>query len=507
MKKRYIILTTLFFALVITSCKKGFLSQEVNPNSPSVASPQNLLTGALATTAYRINGGGGSQYYNYLSVWMGYTTPSGNYVPSPTLEQYSFTNASFQVFNPLYSNLTNYNALITAAAANPALNYFAAIAQIMSCLDYQELVDNYNDVPYSQALNSSKYLFPAYDKGQDIYNALETRLDGAIALINSSGSASSPGSSDVYFSGNMTSWKKFANTLKLRIALRQNTNLPGNVAALKTEVAKTASEGYLDDKTFALCQPGYSASDLNSGQQSPFYLYWGYSAAGGEQQGHAYNRLNNFYKTLLQNYNDPRLSQAYAPALSSNTMVGLTLGASNGALTNQFTSAVGPGLIISPSMPSVVISGAEACFLVSEGILEGYVTSGTAQDYYQRGITASFVALQVPNAAAAAATYYAQTTANVGWTSSSANYLQAIITQKYISLVNYGSFEAYNEWRRTGYPILTSNRSVKAGALGTGPAPNRIYYPSTEFSTNLTAVSAEPAVDPFNSIIFWAVKR
>jgi hypothetical protein len=518
MKKRYIILTTLFFAISMVGCKKGFLSQEVNPNSPSVASPQALLSGAEAQTAARLNNG----TYNWISVWMGYTCPSGNYVPSALLETYSFTNASFNSFGSIYSNLTNYNALIAQAAADPSAANFGAIGQIMSALCYQELVDNYNDVPYTQALNSSKYLFPAYDSGQSIYNALMTRLDGAIATINASGSAVNPGSSDIIFGGTMASWKKFANTLKLRIALRQS-NISANTAALKTEVAKTASEGYLDDVTFATANPGYQNQDINGGQQSPFYLSYGFSAAGGEQGGHAYYRANSVYVNYLKSLNDTsRLKQVFAavntpaelaqtpvPAIPNNAahITGITLGADASNGTNSSVSPYGPGLDIGPTMNAVVISGSEACFLLSEGVLSGYVTTGTAQDYYQRGITASFTALGVASPATAAAAYYSQPVANVSWTASSANYQQAIITQKYIALVGFNYLEPYNEYRRTGYPTIAKTaRSVKNGALGTTNIVNRIYYPVTEYQQNLAAVSAEPAVDPFNSTIFWAKK-
>jgi hypothetical protein len=534
MKKRYIILTTLFFAISMVGCKKGFLSQEVNPNQPSVASPQALLSGAEAQTAARLN----NATYAWISVWMGYTCPSGNYVPSALLETYSFTNTSFNSFGSTYSNLTNYNALITLAAADPSAANFGAIGQIMSALCYQELVDNYNDVPYSQALNSSKYLFPAYDTGQSIYNALMTRLDGAIATINASGAAVNPGSSDIIFGGIMGNWKKFANTLKLRIALRQS-NIAANTAALKTEVAKTAVEGYLDDGTFATANPGYQNQDINGGQQSPFYLSYGYNAASSEQGNHAYYRANNVYVNYLKSLNDTaRLKQIFAavhtpaeiaaaavtgaPALKdiapeavidANHVLGATLGADATNGTNTTVSSYGPGLDIGPTMNAVIISGSEACFLLSEGVLSGYVTTGTAaQTYYERGITASFVALSAAggpsgSATANAVAYYSQPVANVNWAASSANYQQAIITQKYIALIGFNYLEPYNEYRRTGYPTIAKTaRSVKSGALGYTNIINRIYYPVTEYQQNLAAVSAEPTVDPFSSTIFWAQK-
>ena len=502
MMKKIYILTTLFFAIGIAGCKKNFLSQEINPNQPSVASPQNLLSGAETISAYIVNGGGGNNYYSVWGVWMGQICPSGNYVPSATLETYSFTNASFQVFVPLFNNLANYNALIAQTSSSASLAYFTAIAKIMTAYDYQQLVDNYGNVPYSQALNSSVYLFPAYDSGSAIYDDLLVQLDKAIALINANSSATNPGSSDVIFGGNMTSWKKFANTLKLRIAIRQS-NITSKFAALKTSLAGTATEGYLDDNTFATANPGYLASDANGGQQSPFWLGYGYTAAGAEIYGHAYYRANSFEVSLLNTYGDARVSQIYAPI--SGTVTGATLGStSNGS--NSVVSAFGPGLLISPSMNAVLLSGSEACFLVSEGDVDGLISTGTAQDYYQRGITASFVALQVPNAATAAAAYYTQNVANVGWAASAANLQSAIITQKYIALTGYGFFEVYNEWRRTGYPNLAGARSIKAGALTAAgvPAPYRIYYPSTEYQTNATAVGALPTVDPFNTKIFWA---
>jgi len=511
MKKIYI-LTTLFFAIGISGCKKDFLSQEVNPNLPSVASPQNLLSAAENTTAGIITGGN----YSYLGVWLGQVCPSGNYVPSAVLETYNFTNTSFQVFSPLYLNLTNYNALI-AETGSPSLAYFTAIAQIMSVYDYEELVDNYGNVPYSQALNSNTYLFPAYDDASTIYDSLLAKLDGAITLAQTAG-ATSPGTSDIVFGGNMTKWIKFANTLKLRLAIRQWTKITSKQAALKADLATTASLGYLDDGTFATANPGYANIDANGGQQSPFYLNFGYSAAGAESSGHAYYRANKYEVNLLSNNNDPRLSRVFAAGASAGTTInGLVLGNDSSNPTNATAGAFGPGLLVSPTMPAVLLSGSEACFLLSEGVLDGIVAGTTAsgangtttvgaQYYYEHGITASFTAMGVPSAAAAALTYYSQSLSNINWTFSNGSFAaeqQAIITQKYIALSGYGWFEIYNEYRRTGYPN-NMPRSTAAGALGTGPVPSRIYYPSTEFTNNLASVSAQPAVNVFTSKIFWA---
>jgi hypothetical protein len=559
MKKTYILSTIILLAIAIAGCKKGFLSQEVNPNTPIASTPQFTLSGAQGTTASFLNTG-----FTTFGIWLGYYAPSGNYTISSTTEQYNITTSTFNYFSSLYPNITNYTLLVTQAAANPALSYFGAIGKIMIAMDYQELVDEYNDVPYTQAEKGFSVLFPAYDSGQNvIYPDLLKQLDAAIAMINANPTATNPGTSDIIFGGNMTSWKKFANTLKLRIAIRQS-NIAATKGALVTELGTTALEGYLDDKTFAYAQPGYLASDANNGQQSPYWKTYGFNSAGVEASGHATNRANAFFITFLQNHGADtlRAKQFYAPVntLAESTaalknkvnpvtppndmthIIGNPFGNDNAYNTNTNTSPIGPGILISPTMPAAVITGPEACFLLSEGVLEGYLTpaqaGSTAKDYYQRGITASFVALGLT--AAQANTYYSQAVVDVNWDTSAAAaapvagtiagtspyggvngsapagtaLLRAIMTQKYIALFGYSVGEVYNEYRRTGLPDITAPSAAPAGSLtartqtsgakGKGAVLNRVYFPSSETTTNAAAVAAEPAVDPFVSLIFWA---
>jgi hypothetical protein len=527
MKKTYIISTIVLLAIAIASCKKGFLSQEINPNTPSTATPQNILSGAQGVTATNFNTG-----FTTFGIWLGYFAPSGNFTISASTETYSITTASLSQFG-LYTNITNYNYLVKLGAADPTMANFAAIAKIMIAFNYQELVDMYNTIPYTQAQNSGQYLFPAYDDGKTVvYPDLMLQLDAAIAMISTT--AVNPGASDIIFGGNMDSWKKFANTIKLRLAVRQS-NLYTVDAALKTaltaELAKTSASGYLDNTTFASANPGYLSADANGGQQSPFWKTYGFNAAGVEAGGHAQNRANSFFINFLTTLNDTlRLKRIYAPTLlkteavtkippnNVDHIVGNQFGNNNAYLTNSNTSAFGPGILISPTQPAVIVSGAEACFLVSEGLLNGLLPAavGTAQDYYQRGITASFVALSaadansgnktpaVPVTAVNAATaYYNQPIDGVSWTAST-DKTKAIATQKYIALFGYNIGEEYNEYRRTGFPNLLPARSQAPGALGKGAVPNRVYYPSTEATTNAINYAKLPAIDPFVSLIFWA---
>jgi hypothetical protein len=493
--KKYIILFTAFLAAGLASCKKNYLDEEVNPNQPSVTTPNLTLTGALnASAAIIVND------YSQYGVWTGYWTTSGNYVPSQTINQYQFTNSNFNGdWNDWYSNLTNYNNLYNLSTA-PVNANFAAIALIMKAYGFQHLVDNYNDVPYSQAFQPSTILFPAYDQGINIYHDLGKQLDAAIALIQKNPTATNPGTSDIVFGGNMTGWIKFANSLKLRLAVRISSKYPTD--QLVTDLASTASLGYLDGTTQALCNPGYS--DL-AGKQNPFYGTFGFDANNNPTGNNLYFRANAFSVNTLESYGDPRVTYFYAltqpPGSPSSAPASIVRGNTFGdpkALANSNTSAIGPGLLQSPSQSEPLFSGAESLFLQAEAVQDGFITSSlTAQQLYQNGITASFEALGLTDAQAAA--YYSQPIANVGWTSSVPE--QAIITQKWISLNGLFNFEGWNEYRRTGIPNLPS--SIDPAAISS-TLPTRIFYPLSETQTNAANLDKEPVVNPFTSKIFWA---
>jgi hypothetical protein len=499
--KKYILIIAAFFTAGISGCKKDYLSLETNPNTPSVTTPALTLAAALNNSAAIVAGD-----YPQYGVWAGYWTTSGNYVPNQSVNQYQITNTNFITsWNDWYSVLTNLTNLQKTASADPSLANFQAIAMIMKAYGFQHLVDDYNDVPYTDAFQPSTILFPKYDKGAAIYEDLGKQLDAAIALINSkSATALSPGTADIVFGGSMANWKKFANSIKLRLAIRVSTKFPSD--PLIAGLASTASEGYLDGTTEARANPGYSNS---AGKQNPFYAGFGKDATGNEAGGSVYYRANAFAINLLTTTNDPRLGTEYAltlpvgaaptdpPSVYHGNIFGDTK-ATN--LTNSNNSGVGPGLAQAPEQDAILFSGAESLFLQAEAAQNGFIPGGTAaaQTFYQAGITASFVDQGLTSAQAA--TYYGQATANVGWAAST-NKEQAIITQKWIALNGYFNFEAWNEYRRTGFPVHAS--SIDPAVLSP-TFPTRVLYPLSELSTNPDNLAKEGTIDVFTSKIFWA---
>ncbi len=492
--KKYISIITVFFTIGMAGCKKGYLDQEVNPNQPSVTTPQYTLAGALGGAATIV----ASDYPEY-GVWGGYICNANDYVPNPQLAEFAISISQQpgpDVWTALYANLANFNNLQITSAAVPADANFEAIAMIMKAYDFEQLVDNFNDVPYTQAFQPSTILFPAYDSGQSIYNDLVKQLDNAIALINKSGSTTNPGGSDIVYAGNMTNWKKFANTLKLRIALRQS-NLSTNTA--EADLASTASEGYIDASSEADCQPGYSDA---LGKENPYYAAFGFDQNGNPTGGYLYYQANSVAINMMTALNDPRVTLFYlpVPGASGNGIIGDELG--NTKSNPQVASSIGAGLLKSPAQAEPLIGGYEGLFLQAEAVARGWITTGSAASLYNAGISASFAAVGAP--AGSDATYEAQASVAYPTGGTLAQQVQAIITQKYLSLNGYFYLEGYNEFRRTGYPALPQNPASADVAALSQTLPVRIPYSFSELTTNNTNLQKEGTINVFTSKIFWA---
>jgi hypothetical protein len=493
--KKYISIIIVTLTLAASSCKKDYLNLQVNPNSPTVTTPNLSLSGSLKATADIVNGGGYTQY----ACWMGYLSWSTGFQPNLPLLAYQITTSTYDIWTAPYLNISNYVAL----AASTTAPYYQAISKIMLVYDYQALVDNYNNVPYSQAIKGTTVLNPVYDNGSAIYDDLMKQLDAAIVLIQKAPLGSTnPGVADIMYGGNMTNWLKFANTLKLRVALRQS-NLSAKTAALKADVASTSALGYLDATNPALVNPGYLNSDANGGQESPLWRNYGETQNGGSQTNKAEYQANSYGVAKLSENGDPRDTAVYTTTNGAviSSAFGQTTPPTGGA-----PSTVGPGVLKSPTMSAIIMSSAEALFLQAEAVQAGYYTGGSdPATLYAAGITASF--LDDGETAAQAATYIANAAnaypaADAAIGSIAATQQQAIIVQKWKALAIYGALEAFNEFRRTGYP-----NDIPLSIIPGANAPNqvtRIPYPAVEYKTNAANVAAQGTINVFTSKIFWA---
>jgi hypothetical protein len=495
MKKLIVLMVAL--GSLMTGCKKSFFDINENPNNPTSASitPDLLLPQAMHETG-RIM----TQNYSTLFHWMGQWARGGDYGPSQEAETYNITtNFGAGTWAAWYNNLNDYNTIVQKTDGTNQ-NFYHAISKIMKTIGFMYLVDTYNNVPYSQAFNLSAYITPKYDKGVDIYKALLTELDAALALLNNvqSGADTKIAAADIMFGGSVSKWKKFLNTQRLRLMLRLSQT--SGIINVATEAGKITADGFLMQGESATINPGYSAV---ANKQNPFWDAYRLSAVG--ESIDKFNRANNYTLNSLRAATDIRYQYYYERALTplnNNTYYGYNFGEnlpnSGPYFSNNSSGVAGPGLAKAASQGQWILTSIESLFLQAEARQRGYIT-GNAQTTFQAGILESFNWLGVANATTEYNNYMASGSPLVDWAGAS-NKIQLIVTQKYFSTVGMVAFEIWTDYRRTGFP---SNIPFTMAANPAANIPVRYRYPQREYDYNPANVAAEGDPSPISAKVFW----
>ena len=530
----------LLFAAALTtgasSCE-SFLDVNVNPNQATVATPDQLLGNALTVT-----GAVYTNYNSYANFATGYWTKSNAVSGFNEERNYNYSSTYQQgLFNGAYDNLNDYN-LIQTTGATTHPNH-AAIARIMKVYDFLLLVDEYGDIPYTEALKGKGNITPKYDKAEDIYKDFIVQLKGAVADINAATAGRAVGAEDVVFGGGaagMTRWKQFANSLRLRILLREsnvaalNGYVRTEMAALQTEAA--ANNGFITADVNV--QPGYGAS---AGQQNPFYNTYGF-AVGSLNTTPTYRFIlpTNFLLNLFVNNKDPRVTQEYRPVGATATSTGAYAGSNLGegglspstgstfqaALNGSPVGTFAGTFLRGPNQPTALMLLAEHLFSKSEAESRILLT-GDAKADYLAGIQASFattfrnsppVRTLVNGGDINPTTNYTKYLAdNVGnglvdWdatiTRTTDTYgkittgtrtvttLEKILTQKFLAENTIAGTEAWADFRRTLLPRVPLSTTPSVA----GQYPKRLIYPQSEVNTNKANV---PLTTTQYDRIFW----
>ena len=496
--KSYFIISSSLLLITTMGCKKGtFDINSVNPNSPSTVAPQFVLSEALVATAYSTFAGNEDEINGY----MGYTAFSGDYGGYGTEATYNLTtNDGSGNWDYVYNTvLVNYKFVEKASLTDPNEADFLGIAKIMESYHFARLVDLYNNIPYSQALQGGVINYPVYDDAKTVYTSCVHQLDSAIAIINAApASANNPESYDVMFGGNMAEWIQFANTVKLKILLNLTKTADGP-ALITAELAGLTPDMFLGAGQDAAINPGYSNS--STAQQNPLWQDLGFTTAGAATGGHQFRRANSYAVNFYQSNNDPRDSFFYA-FTTLGTIAGRPYGSLNGNDHNTNISAIGPGILQSASQPAVILPAFESLFLQADAVQEGFL-SGFPDDSitYRMAVEESFRLLGVPNYAAEADAYIGQTgDIKVNW-SAAPDKLVLIVTQEWAALNNYDAIQAWDNWRRLGIPADLPV-SIYPGTISSH-IPYRYLYPTSEHTSNSANVDAQGSINPTTSKIFW----
>jgi hypothetical protein len=492
MKKNIIIISALVL-LLGSSCKKDFLSvNEKNPNAASEVTAKLVLPAALNASAATINN---SDRFNFVYLWHGLWSISGGYSQPNDLTQYNLRNTSYEGnWTEFYINGENYTYIEKNSTDAKLVNYLA-IAKIMKAWIFQNLVDAYGDVPYSEAFQAPAILKPKYDKQQDIYENLVVSIDDAIALLKgASVDAEDPGVNDIMFKGDMGMWIKFANTLKLRILMHQS-DMTGRSSYISGALATTVADGFLGAGESAAVNPGYIQS---TGKMNPFYENY-YNADGSTAaDGISYTVAGEDGIEFYASNNDARLEYFYAPASSDGSFAGNYFGdLVENLLAPNKTSQLGAGMIGTFDRSSFILSDIESLLLQAEAAEKGLIT-GSAKDLYNSAVTQSFVYFGIADSTITQ--YLTQENANVNYDVAT-NKLKLIMTQKWASLNGIAPMEIWTDYRRSGYPTFIHFAQDVNRKSDTPPV--RLLYPQREIGLNGGSVAAAGTINPFTSKIFW----
>lgn len=513
-KYKYILAFATLLIISLTGCEKDFDKINDNPNQSLEAATPALLSQAIRDIAY-----------NNHDVWYLFRQSSvacqqfaqRNYTSE---DRYSFRSGTTDgFFRNNYIYLNNLQKIISLNSDPATKDKYAvlygenqmqiAIAEIMKAWSFQLLTDYFGDIPFTQAMNLDKYPQPAYDSQKNIYDGLISVLKKSVDDLNKSSAGFSTG--DLLYNGDLDKWVKFANSLRLRLALRASKVS----ATYLTEARDAIADGVMEsNEDNAMC----AFSTSGSPNEAP--LYNGYYVGGRNDftftaqfmeliKGKDYQAFVNPYKGLR----DPRYLVYTTYSTDRNGVpYGMTDAQTQAWWSGNSASRVSlyarNPVFLDPNFPTTFLDYPTVCFMKSE-------VEGWDPDAFNEGIEASLEmwgAAENPTYVTAVMERFAAATTE--------GKKEMVITQKYIHLLTQ-SHEAWAEYRRTGYPkSLVKPGGVTAVIGGVNrvfdPIPGsesgsdiiaRFKYPTSEYTLNKANVEkavASMGEDTHKQKLWWA---
>lgn len=406
-----------------------------------------------------------------------------------------YSMAYTHVMSPIIIQL---NRKYHAPTSSP---HFWAVALILQVQTMSRVTDDYGPIPYSKVAQGST---TPYDSQQAVYNAFFAQLDTAVtslhAYINANAGAKPFAAFDMVYGGDYTQWVKYANSLRLRLAM--------HIVNIDPATAKTQALKAISDAGGLISTNADNAGLSGFGYHSPIWWIgtsWTDLSCGAD------------LTSYLNGFKDPRLPKMCSAATSPASIAGQYVGIREGTPVGgkpQYNGYSGPNYdVTSEFAPTLLMTASEVWFLKAEAALRGW-TSESAQTDYETGIStsmgqwgvpignylsdnssteANYVDPLTPSAGVANASIAAASNITIAWNPAATNEqnLERIITQKWIAMFPSGGCEAWTEYRRTGYPRLfpvVVNNS--GGTISTAAHIRRLQYPASEYTGNAANVAA-----------------
>ena len=463
--KKILSILSIISILLFAGCTKNFEEINTDPNNPDIAPSSNVFAYVIQRTTALF----GRTEIIFPASYVGHVS-QGLY---PLEAQYTGELPSIwsSVFRTIMANIN----FVIKEAKDDENNNLQAASIVLKVYVMQMIVDTYGPVPYSEAgLGSEGLIQPKYDNEAYIYTDMLNQLDIANGLFDAT-TGKFIGDGDLLYSDNMDKWKKFCNSLHLRLAIRISNVEPAKASA---EISKIIG----DPATY----PVFTSNDDNA-----FLSYPGGDWV--EPWSSAYATTSDAWMAkplidTLVNYSDPRI-EYYTDSLSDGTYDGIAVGDN---LTKLYCKP-SDDFIKNPEGSVYLMKYCEIEFIKAEAAKRNFINSVTAQDAYEAAITASCDEYGI--SAADITTYLANP--EVAWS----NDVNQIYTQKWIALFHQ-SWEAWAEMRRTDIPTL--GPAANSNYSGHNRPPFRFPYPESEVTLNTNNIpSTVNQVDNYWGYKVW----
>lgn len=517
------IVTGVLIAMTFASCKKDLIKTNTDPNSVSVNvfDPNNILTAtqlyytgstdnAIEVEETEIQGAG-----CMIQHW---ASTSGfffgdKYIGPPTSGGWG----SF--FDHTYNSTIKYAVdLYTTTNGKPQYKNLHQIARIMKAMSFERITDVYGDVPYFDAgkAYTKGIYFPKYDKQKDIYADLLKEVSQAVDSLDEN--ADKP-QGDLFYSQSddqIASWKRFGNTLLLRMAMRL------------TKVDPTTAQSYVTKVQGKTMESNDDNAIVMHGTNDPLTINRIYRGIGEDGDIQLSGQISKTFIDFLKKNKDPRLpvlSYVYPDGYSPGDdpsggssdpadQNGLPNGYDGGSTAHGILSYPGylgdvalysrpSPIIFNATAPTLVLTYAESELLLADAAKRWGI--GVAKTHYNNGVTAAitqygvFDGGEIDDSAAAA---YLKAHPYVD-----ANGLSMINTQ-FWACTFFNEYEAWANYRRTGFPALVP--VTYTGSQSPGAIPRRMYYSSVDKQVNTAnynaAVAGMTGGDKVTSRMWWDVQ-
>jgi hypothetical protein len=455
----------------------------IDPNNSSTARPQEVLTSALGYTAFVVDYAYNEEAFLWGQYWTWGTGVSlgdnARYIQEPRDANQAWARS----YRDALSDIK-----FLKGVEDPAYN---GIGKVLEAFIYQGLVDHFGDVPYSQAVQGAiedgSILAPAYDDDAAIYPQLVTTLDEAIADLQLAQGATvqNVGAEDLIYGGNLGSWIKFANSLKLRVLMRLS-----GVNDVGAAVRETVAFGEFIETPAEIGEVPFTGA---AGSENPMFAR--------QESG-----IGNFYKAatsvtnVMDELDDPRKFYFYKPAVN---FPGEIRAGNQNQIALDFTAKSDDwsdpaDVTYGAAVPTIFMSNWEVWFLRSEAAVK-YGTGEDASAAFGSAIAANFAYIGAPGAGAY--------TTGLGFDGASdAEKIDRIAVQKWLSMTGLQEAEGWIEARRFDTPQTPTFTGANGiyqtplqSALGTKIFPTRWLYPESEQNLN----SSFPGQATVTGKVFW----